>query len=406
MNAIRHLLAIGLLAFAVQAQANWVDDTVDEVIDKVRAIWTTVTGDVKDTAADLKRQLTALEQQGDTLKETVTDVLGLLQHRRKPFQDFVNGGTERCGEGSPCWDFRMDLEIFVLDMADLKSKFPQIERQGLGNGELLAEIIDHVPPLILFAIYETLRLVPDWQATPQNLANLFDQIGDADAFSAEPLGASPAIAPTDAGVRAKAAFFPFPPTGQAVFGSPVTKTHIFCSKGKQLRDDPVKLNRVRAGWTWVSNMLDGLAEFSEEDVTVELVGEGGSVPVVIKGVMKSAAKVIESIFASVDAYRANLGLCKQVETDVAQSAMLVDYRTAYGVATAYWVVRGVMNRPSMASIDKTTANSRLDEAGNLYGQATPDYIAAYGKICAAYTALFCSGFTGSGGSPAAFPACK
>ena len=134
---------------------------------------------------------------------------------------------------------------------------------------------------------------------------------------------------------------------------------------------------------------------------MELVGETAGVPFPLKGTMKSASKVIESIFASVDAYRANLDLCKQIETEVAQSAMLVDYRTAYGVLTAYWVVKGVMDRPSMASIDKTTANSRLDEAGNFFGQANPDYIAAYGKICAAYTALFCSGFTGSG-----FPGCK
>ncbi len=186
-----------------------------------------------------------------------------------------------------------------------------------------------------------------------------------------------------------------------MFGSPLFKIHIFCSKGKQLRDDPVKSNRVRARWSWVSNMLDGISEFSDSTVTLELIGEGGSVPVVIKGVMKSASKVIESIFASVDAYRANLDLCKQIETDVAQSAMLVDYRTAHGVETAYWVVKGVMARSSMASIDKTTANSRLDEAGNFFGQANPDYIAAYGKICAAYTALFCSGFTGS-----RFPGCK
>ena len=158
----------------------------------------------------------------------------------------------------------------------------------------------------------------------------------------------------------------------------------------------MRLNRVRAGWSWVSKMLDGISEFSDASVTVTLVGEGGSFPIIVKGVMKSASKVIESIFASVDAHRANLDLCKQIETDVAQIAMLLDYRTEDGVKKAYWVVKGVMARPSMASIDKTIANSRLDKAGSLFGRANPDYIAAYGKICAAYTALFCSGFTGSG----------
>ncbi len=158
MNCIRYLLAICVLAFMGHAQAaDWGQDKIDTIIGNVQDIWDTVTGNVKDTAADLKRQLTSLQQQGDTLKETVADILGFLQHRRKPFQDFVNGGAGRCGEGSPCWNFRMDLEIFVLDMADLKPKFPQIEQQGLGDGELLADIVDHVPPLILFV---TLRNAP------------------------------------------------------------------------------------------------------------------------------------------------------------------------------------------------------------------------------------------------------
>ena len=143
-------------------------------------------------------------------------------------------GAVRCGEGSACWDFRMDLEIFVLDMADLKSKFPQVERQGLGDGHHLAEIIDRVPPLVLFGIYELLRLVPDWQNTPQNLADLFDEIGDTEAFSAEPLGASPAVAPTVAptvaGGRANAAFASPGPTGKRCSGAPTPRPTFSAAK--------------------------------------------------------------------------------------------------------------------------------------------------------------------------------
>ena len=122
--------------------------------------------------------------------------------------------------------------------------------------------------------------------------------------------------------------------------------------------------------------------------------------------MKSASKVIESIFASVDAHRANLDLCKQIETDVAQLAVLVDYRTPERVKTAYWVVKGVMARGSMKGVDQTRANTRLDNAGRLYGQSTPDYIGAYSEISAAYQALFCAGTPGSSVAMLAFPACK
>jgi hypothetical protein len=403
MNYTRHLLAIFLLAFAVEAKAGWLDDTVDEVINKVRDVWSTVTGDVKDTAADLKRQLALLQQQGDTVKETASDALGFLQHRRTPFLDFVNGGAGRCGQGSACWDFRMDLEIFVLDIADLKTKFPQVEQHGLGDGHLLADVIDHLPPFVLFPLYETLQRVPNWQDTPQNLADLFDEIGDPDAFSSEPLGASAAKTATVASATVKATA-----KGQAKFGSPDTKTNIFCSQGKQLRNDRVRLNRVRMAWSWVSNMLDGLAEYSPEWVTIGAVGETAGFPFPLKGTMKSAAKLIESIFASVDAYRANLGLCKQIETDISQRAMLVDYRTPEAVKTAYWVVKGVMARGSMKGVDQTNANSLLDDAGTRFGQSNPDYVGAYAQISAAYQDLFCSGTTGQGNLVGirAFPACK
>ena len=87
MNCIRYLLAIGVLAFMGYAQAaDWGQDKIDEIINNVQDIWNTVTGNVKDTAADLKRQLTLLQQQGDTLKETAIDTLGFLQHRRETFR--------------------------------------------------------------------------------------------------------------------------------------------------------------------------------------------------------------------------------------------------------------------------------------------------------------------------------
>ncbi|MGH9807390.1 MAG: hypothetical protein ACRD9W_09025, partial [Terriglobia bacterium] len=223
MKYTRYLLAICLLAFAAQAKADWLSSDITDIINNVKAIYDEVTGNVKDTAQDLKRQLTSLQQQGDTVKETVDDALGLLQHRRTPFLDFVNGGTGRCGQGSSCGAFRTDLVDFVLNFADLKSRFPQIEKHGLGDGENLADIIDHMPPLVLFGVYEIFQRVPNWQDIPANLAALSDEIGDPDAFSLE----LPLVSPTAAMSVAKAGAMPT----DANFGTPETKTEIFCSQG-------------------------------------------------------------------------------------------------------------------------------------------------------------------------------
>ena len=384
MNYLRYLLAIGLLAFAVQARAGWVDETVQEVLDKVRSMFTTITGDVKDTAQDLKRQLTSLTQKGDTVKESVEDALDLIAHRRTPFLDFVNGGSGRCGPGSTCMDFRLDLENFVLDMAELRTKFPHIEKHGLGDGTILVDVIEHLPPIVLFGAYEIFQRIPDWQDTPQRLADLYDEIGDPDVFSEEPLTASAASAETAASV-ASVPNFTVRATqvgGQANFGPPGTKLDIFCSKGKVLRADPVRLNRVRMAWTWVKNMLDGASEFAPDTATVVAIGEGGSYPIPLKGFAKLVVAVIESIFASVDAHRANLDLCKKIEADVAQRTPLVEYRTAAGNKKAYWVVKASMQTTLSFS---PSVSSKLDEAGNLYRQSL--YGQAYGKICDAYAAI-------------------
>jgi hypothetical protein len=379
MKYTRYVLAIALLAFAVQARAGWIDDTVQEVIDKVRDVWNTVMGDVKDTAADLKRQLTSLQQKGDTVKENVEDILDLIQHRRTPFLDFVNGPNGRCGQGSACMDFRLDLENFVLDMADLKTKFPQINKHGLGDGTIVADVIDHLPPLVLFGLYEVLNKIPEWQDTPQNLANLYDEIGDPDVFSEEPLGASTATAAASVrSIAVKAS----QGGGQANFGAPGTPLDTFCSKGKRLRADPARLNRVRMGWTWVANMLDGGGELVPDGITVVAVGEGGKYPIGLKGFVKLAGKVIESIFASVDAHRANIALCKQIETDVAQRTPLVEYRTAAGNKKAYWVVKAVMQNTIGFS---PTVDALLNDAGNFYKSSL--YQSAYNKICDAYAAI-------------------
>jgi hypothetical protein len=374
---MRYFIAIALLAFSLQEKADWVDNDITDIIDKVKAIYNEVTGDVKDTAHDLRRQLGSLQQNGDTVKETVDDALVLLQNRRTPFLDFVNGGTGRCGQGSSCWTFRTDLEDFVLNMADLKTRFPQIEKNGLGDGEAAADIIDHLPPLVLFGLYDILRRVPSWQDVPTDLADLYDEIGDPDAFSLELPGGRQASAVTLATVR--------PLSASILFEPPATITDLFCSKGKQRTWDAVRLNRLRAFFLLIKSIFDDGSEYAPDWYPITLVGEGAAVPIPLKGVFKGVADGVDAILAAVDAHLSNLGLCRQIETDVAQRVPLVEYRTAKGVRNAYWVVYGILGVQRGSGVDETRATAQLLAAANLIRNSK--WKEAYSSICDAYALL-------------------
>jgi len=377
MKYTRYFLVMCLLAFAAQAKADWVSSDITDIINNVKAIYYEVTGNVKDTAQDLKRQLTLLQQQGDTVKETVDDALELLQHRRTPFLDFVNGGAGRCGQGSSCWSFRTDLEDFILDFADLRNRFPQIEQNGFGDGEVAADAIDHMPPLVLFGVYEIMQRVPNWQDVPANLADLADEIGDPDAFSLELPGGNLAAAATLATSRALSA--------SPLFEPPLTKTDIFCSKGKQPRWDTVRLNRLKAFFVLIKGIFDDGSEYAPDWYPIEVVGEGAAIPVPLKGVFKGVADGIDAILAAVDAHRSNLGVCRQIETDVAQRVDLVEYRTAGGVRKAYWAVYGVLRAQLANGADEATATGRMTAAASLIRASR--WYDAYHKICDAYAAL-------------------
>ena len=378
MHRVRNVVAIGLLAFSVQGQAaDWLGDDISEVVAKVRSIYTTVVGDVKDTAGDLKRQLTSLAANGQTLKDTVDDMLEFLRHRRTPLQDFVNGGTGRCGAGSPCYAFRADLRAFVLDMADLRTRFAQIDRNGLGDGQFMASIVDIMPPIALFGLYEIFQRVPDWQEIPFDLADLYDEVDDADVFAFESAERSAAVATTSQ-TRTPSRT----PGGQWMFGSPATRTDVFCAKGKLAKMDNVRMNRVRAGFFWTKSAFGAISEYAPEFKDVTLAGEGTSVHLPIRAMLKSVPAVIESIFASIDAFRANLGECKRIETDIAQHAQLYEYRTSAGNKKAYWVVRGLIDGQGLVAPE---AEDLLTQAANLHRNYR--WQAAYDKICDAYAKL-------------------
>ena len=261
----------------------------------------------------------------------------------------------------------------MLDFADLRNRFPQIDQHGLGDGEALADVVNYMPPLVLFGIYDFLRRVPNWQHVPDDLASLYDEIGDPDAFSLE----LPAARLTTLARSGAASANPF--------SSPDTKTNTFCSKGKQPKWDTVRVNRLRAFFVLLKDIFDGYAEFIPESQTIEALGEGASIPLPEKALLKNVANAIDAILAFMDAHRANLDVCKQIETDVSQCSKMVAYRTSAGVMKAYWVVSGILQSRRDSGLDEVKAATDLAQAA-IRGRNFL-WRDAYDKICAAYSDL-------------------
>ena len=145
------------------------------------------------------------------------------------------------------------------------------------------------------------------------------------------------------------------------------------------------MNRLKAFFVLSKDIFDSYAEYVPESQTGEVAGEGASVPLPAKGVLKSITNAIDAILAFMDAHRANLDVCKQIETDVAQCTKMVTYRTSAGVAKAYWVVSGILKSRQANGLDESAATTDLTRAVTKANAS--NWRDASDKICAAYSDL-------------------
>jgi len=308
----------------------------------------------------------------------VDDVLSFLESRKTPFQDFVNGGSGRCGTGSACAQFRTDLRTFALQMAELKDRFPVLQQHGLGDTDFFAELVKIVPPFALFGLHEILKRIPDWQDLPVDLADVFDEIGDSEAFSTLIQASTQASTGVKTALATTAAA---PGLGKAL-----NDFETFCSKGKEALIDDVRFNRLKGQMTRWKNRFDSSSEWVPEEANVVLVGMGiGNIKMPAKPFFKTVSNALDSVHDMMETYRNNLDLCAQVEADLAARAPLVQYRSQAGFRKAYFVFQGVLNRSSLNSLDKTNANSLRDLAKKKYSEGK--WKDAYGFLCDAYAAL-------------------
>lgn len=395
MKHARYILAMCMLVYSMQARADCTDNdsNICQLVNDVKTIFGEITGDVTTMASDLAAQVSVLHQQEDVVGKTVADTFDALKDRQGPFKIFVtapDGGW--CDPASPCGNFRSELDNFVTGIAALAPWLPQIANSGLGHGQLIVDLIDHTPPLLLFGPYEILSRIPDWQNLPTELTDLVNLVGDPDAFSVDTSQLGAAAAKSVATTKA------WPPAQPLSSNTKLGNTAQFCRNHNRTRPlDPVLLNRVRHVLFLAKAAFDDVSEFAPEDKTLVVGGEGTSVMMPTKGLFVTVATVVDAINDALDTYRANLDVCKQIETDVAQAhdanardgiatnVLLRDYWNESSVQNAYWVVKPIVDFRAGQYFNEVTPYTDLSAAQAAADRQ--DWRQAYADIVRAYAAM-------------------
>lgn len=294
---MKPVLAACLCAFAMQANAAWIDDEIEEIVNNVRTVRNTVQGNVATTANDLKRQLDDLKSKGVLITSSVEEILTWLQNRTGPFNTFKGGN---CGAGTPCADFRGRLKRFTGEISSLADRFPAVEKVGLGDGVFAEGVIDILPPFVLFAMHEVMDRVAGWEDIPLDLIDVFDEIDDAEAFSIDFFEAGTATRQAAGPVR--------------LAGAQQSPTDRFCSKrADRVKEawDPVRLNRIKSAGFALRTAVNVWSEFAVDQVGGSLIGEGVyGIKMPVRAVLKGITGLIEVIQFQVETYRQNLGICR------------------------------------------------------------------------------------------------
>jgi hypothetical protein len=263
-------------------------------------------------------------------------------------------------------------------MADLKQRYEVIDRLGLGDGTFLANLADEMPPFVLFGLHEIFQRMPGWQDIPLDLADVFDEIGDPDAFAVD----SGIAFGVTAGTRARAAAV----SAQAAT-EPETATDKFCTKLAKRTVDQVKVNRMKAFVFLLKSVFDAASEYPPEDANLSLIGEGaGSLKIPLKPFLVTVKVTIEVIQNFVETWRANVGVCRAIEVDLAGCTKLAEYRTSpAGNDKAYFLVKAVITGLDDQGVDVAVAKELLKKAEN--ARDNSNWHKSFDRLCEAYAEL-------------------
>ena len=389
---MKRVLAASLCVLSLQASAiDWdggENGNISQIIQNVKDIRAkTVDGSIGISADDLKRQLDKLNADGVLIKSSVEEILVWLEHRRGPFLQFKGND---CGSGSPCADFRQRLKRFAGDMSALSTRFPAIEKVGLGDGDFTERVIEILPPFALFGFHQVMERVAGWEDIPLDLLDVYDEIADPEAFSIsffEPSASARQAASTSQATTAQN-----------------TPTQAFCEKRADRVDnatDPIRLNRIKSAGFALKTAVDVWSEFAPDKFGASLVGEGVyGIPLFAKPIVKAIKGAIEVIQFQIETYRQNLGVCRnrlrEIETHLAQCIPFAEYKQQAANDEAYALVEKKVDDFEAASGQSQSptgpgrkqppsARAYLDDAAA--HRANEEWGAAYSDLCRAYQRL-------------------
>lgn len=362
----------------MQAHAAWIDDEIQEIVDNVRTIRTTVQGNVATTAGDLKRQLDELKSKGILITSSVEEILTWLGHRASRFNSFKGAN---CGAGTPCANFRSRLKRFVGEVSALSDHFPAVEKLGLNDGMFAEEVIEVLPPFVLFGFKEVMDRVAGWEDIPIDLLDVFDEIDDPEAFSISFF--EPATATRQSATSASL----------ASAGSSASDRFCGSRIGRVKAWDPVRLNRIKSAGFALKTAVDVWSEFAPDKFGASLIGEGVyGIPLFAKPIVKAIKGVIEVIQFQVETYRQNLGICRdrlreseaklrEIETHLVSCAQFAGYKQKAGNDEVYAFVAEKFEefgRPREADRYLTAAR---------HARTYQQWSMAYRNLCLSYQSL-------------------
>lgn len=253
----------------------------------------------------------------------------------------------------------------------------------MGDGSRAISVVEIIPPIMLFGLYETMGRLPDWQSLPSVLQDLYDEIGDPDVFALD------SIVPASVG---SASVQTNSVTTLALFDK--TPTQRFCENKSwaiERQIDPVRMNRLKFIVFYYRQGL-GLAEsLTSETIGADIVGEGNEtiIPNPLKAQLKVVLLVFDVVEKAVQTFQANLDICRknnsEIERQVAQCIPLVNAVMPGSRDDIYNLVRTKIDSAVEGGLFVDLSEFWMGTADNQ--RTAGEYRDAFESLCNAYQTI-------------------
>lgn len=363
---------------SIETTVNDIKTNLSNVKTNVGTIKTSVTGNISTVADEFKTQVDLLQAKGVLVKETADQLLDWLNSNKDEYLVFAGN---QCDNASPCGIFREEMRVFIEEFSYLSDRFPVIEKMGMSDSPRIIRLIDRLPPILIFPMYEVMNRMPDWNKIPEQLANIYDEIGDPEVFSID-------FAPP---INTLSAEF----TQTAVAAT--TPTGRFCERNASRLDngiDQVLLNRLQLLVSYLKTTMSIIGEVPPKDQNLEVAGEGGSLP--IPNAFKMIVYVVNFVQDAVSTYRDNISICRTIrdqelsrlltlEIQVASCLQLVDFIMPGTRDDVYNLVANKIEDARNQGISVQQSDRAMALVDSF--RADGDWKQAYLKLCDAYSKI-------------------